>query len=304
MFCKRSNHQEQEVRGAQEAAVFYPQVQIPSISRSGHLLYPLFKGRTEAEQRLDFIRSSQSNLHHLVVILTTELTKAEDMLRAYRQSFQHPVQEGSPIGQPIHRLYHTRLVNNTRFSEFYGTGIDIHGLILPTASFLRMQIEVNGVTYPSLREISWNATRILHPMATSLCPAVFGLGDAHGANIMISDEEGPGNRRELLYIDYEVAGYHAVMSDLAKPIYLDVFFELLYADKVEDSPGIEYALEDGVIKITLGVCTDRLGQEILNIKRRFLIDLLFKYARGPGCSLVEHVPQQSAFRLCQAWYML
>ena len=291
VFCKRSNYQEQEVRGAQEAALFYPLVQIPSISLSGHLLYPLFVGRTEAEYWLDFIRSGRSNLHHLVVILNTELTKAEDMLRAYRQSFQTPVQEGNSIGQPIHRFYHTRLVNNTRFSEFYSTGIDIHGHILPTAAFFRMDIEVNGVTYPSLREISQNATKILHPMATSSCPLVFGLGDAHGANIMISNEQGLDNRRELLHIDYEVAGYHSVMLDLAKPIYLDVFFEMLYADIVEDSPGIEYALEDGVIKITLSACTDRLSQEILNIKRRFLIDPLFQYSQSLGCSLVEHVPQ-------------
>lgn len=66
---------------------------------------------------------------------------------------------------------------------------------------------------------------------------------------------------------------------------------MLYADNVQDSPGIEYALEDGVIRITLSACTDRLGQEILNIKRRFLIDPLFQYSRGMGCSLVEHVPR-------------
>ena len=159
------------------------------------------------------------------------------------------------------------------------------------ASFLRMQIEMNGVTYPSFGQISRNATSILHPTATSSCPNVFGLGDADGANIIIFDEEGPDNRRELLYIDYEFAVYHSVMLDLAKPFYLDVFFEMLYADNVEESTGIEYALEDGVIKITLSVCTDRLGQEIMNVKRRFLIDPLFQYSRGLGCSLVEHVPQ-------------
>ncbi|CAF9905169.1 MAG: hypothetical protein ALECFALPRED_000168 [Alectoria fallacina] len=156
------------------------------------------------------------------------------------------------------------------------------------AAFLRLQIEMNEMTYPSFGQISRNATGILHPTATSSCPNVFGLGDAHGANIMISDKEGPDNRRELLYIDYEVAGYHSVMLDLAKPFYLDVFFEMLYADNVKESSGIEYALEDGVIKITLSVCTDRLGQEIMNIKRQLLIDPLFQYSRGMGFSLVEH----------------
>ena len=291
VFCKRSKHQDQEIRGAKEAALFYPQVQIPSISRSGHLLYPLFEGQTEAEHRLNFIRSGRSNQQQLAVVLTTELTRAEDMLRAYRQSFRTPAEEGSSFGQSIHRFYYERLVNNTRFCEFYSTGVYIHEHLLPMASFLRTQIEVNGVTYPSLGEISRNATSILHPAATSSCPTVFGLGDAHGANIIISNEEEPDNRRDLLYIDYEVAGHHSVMLDLAKPFYLDVFFETIYADNVEDSPGIVYALEDGIIKITLSACTDRLGQEILNIKRRYLIDPLFQYSRGMGCSLVEHIPQ-------------
>ena len=50
------------------------------------------------------------------------------------------------------------------------------------------------------------------------------------------------------------------------PLYLDVFFEILYADNIHDSPRIEYALDDGIIKITMSACKDRLGQEILNMK--------------------------------------
>ena len=108
---------------------------------------------------------------------------------------------------------------------------------------------------------------------------------------MVSDKDGPDNRGELLYIDYEVAGYHSVMLDLAKLLYLDVFFEMLYADHIYDSPRIEYALGNGIIETTMDACADRLGQEILNIKRRFLIDPLFQYSRDRGCSLEEYVPQ-------------
>ena len=107
---------------------------------------------------------------------------------------------------------------------------------------------------------------------------------------MVSDRDGPENRRELLYIDYEVVGYHSVMLDLAKPLYLDVFFEMLYVDYIYDFPRIEYALDDGIIVITMDVYTDDLGQEILNIKRRFLIDPRFQYSRDIGCSPKEHVP--------------
>lgn len=291
VFCKRSQFQEQEIRGAQQAALFYPQVQIPSISQSGHLLYPLFKGQSEAEHRSSFVHNGRSDRQQLVVILNIELAKAEDMLRAYRQSFQIATEQENSFAQSIHRFYYTRLVNNTRFNEFYSAGINVHGHHLPLTSFLSMQLTVNGVSYPSFGQISQDAARILHPTATSSCPSVFGLGDAHGANIMVSDNEGPGNRRKLLYIDYEVAGYHSIMLDLAKPLYLDVFYEMLYADNVYDPPRIDYALDDGTIKITMSACTDRLGQEILNIKRRFLIDPLFQYLRDKGCGLEEHVPQ-------------
>ena len=291
VFCKRSQSQEHEIRGAEQAALFYPQVQIPSISQSGYLLYPFFKGQTEAEHRLSFVHNGRSNRQQLVVILNIELAKAEDMLRAYRQSFQTATEQGNSFEQPIHRFYYARLVNNTRFDEFYSAGIDVHGHFLPMRSFLDMPFKVNGVSYPSFGQIFRDATRLLHPTATSSCPSVFGLGDSHGANIMVSDKDGPDNRRELLYIDYEVAGYHSVMLDLAKPFYLDVFFEMLYADHVYDPPRIEYALDDGIIEITMDACTDRLGQEILNIKRRFLIDPLFQYSRDRGCNLEEHVPQ-------------
>ena len=291
VFCKRSQFQEQEIRGAEQAALFYPQVQIPSISRSGFLLYPFFKGRTEAEHRLSFIHNGRSNRQQLVLILNIELAKAEDMLRAYRLSFQAATEQEKSFEQPIHRFYYARLANNTRFDEFYSAGINVHGHFVPMRSFLGMPFKVNGVSYPSFGQISRDATRLLHPTATSSCPSVFGLGDAHGANIMVSDNDGPDNRRELLYIDYEVAGYHSVMLDLAKPLYLDVFFEMIYADHISDSPRIEYALDDGIIVITMGAYTDRLGQEILNIKRRFLIDPIFRYSRDMGCSLEEYVPQ-------------
>ena len=154
-----------------------------------------------------------------------------------------------------------------------------------------MQFTVNRVSYPSFGQVSRDATRGLHPTAASLCPSAFGLGDAHGANIMNSETEGPDNRGELLYIDYEVTGSHSVILDLAKPLYLDVFSEMLYADNIYDPPRIEYALDDGFINITMIASTDRLGQEILNIKRRFLVDLIFQYPRDKGCGLEEHVPQ-------------
>ena len=84
---------------------------------------------------------------------------------------------------------------------------------------------------PSSRSLE-TLLNYLYPIATSLSPGVFGLGDAYGVNIMVSEKVGPDNRRELLYIDYEITGYYSVMLDLAKSFYNDIFSEVLYADNV------------------------------------------------------------------------
>ena len=123
------------------------------------------------------------------------MIRAGDMLRAYRRSLEGSVKSESTSGsQPIDRFYHTRLIDNARFKEFYADGVEIHGRVLPLATFLSLRLKVNGHLHPPLSEISLQAARVLHPEATSSCQA-FGLGDAHGANVIVSDSRGLDNRR-------------------------------------------------------------------------------------------------------------
>ncbi|MCJ1237764.1 hypothetical protein MMC14_005751 [Varicellaria rhodocarpa] len=203
------------------------------------MLFPVFEGQTEAEHRLSFIHSGRNDWQNAEVILQTELSKAEDMLRAYKQSFLPRVAAEESIKQPIHRSYHTRLTENSRFSDFYNDGIEIHIQNISLASFLRIPVKVNGVIYSSCGEISESAANNLRQNIAASIPHAFGLGDAHGGNIMISDDRGQDNYMNLLYIDYEVAGYHSILIDLAKPFHHDIFFEALYADIIRDSPAIE-----------------------------------------------------------------
>ena len=291
VFCKLSSSQAQEIWGARQATLYFPLMQIPRLHASGRLLYPFFEGRSEAELRLTFIQTGQSDRELLETILHTELAKAEDTLRAYRQSFQDPAKPKKRSKQLIHRFFHGRMVDNARFREFYKHGVQVHGDLLSLESFLSIPFLINQVQYPPLEEISRVAAMILSPSAAASCPIVFGLGDAHGANILVSEKRGPNHRRELLYIDYEVAGYHSVMLDLAKPFYNDVFFQMLYADNIPSLPGIDYELREGVMRITLSPYEDQIGQAILEIKRRFLIAPLFVHAQGMGHDLEQHVPQ-------------
>ena len=295
LFCKRSIFAQHERAIAEQAAMFYPHIQVPSVAPSGDLLYPHFEGKSEAELRLSFIRAGRSDWRLSASIMEIEMIRAEDMLRAYRRSLEGSVKCESTSGsRPIDRFYHTRLIDNARFKEFYADGVEIHEWVLPLTTFLSLRLKVNGHFYPSLSEISLQAARVLHPEATSSLQA-FGLGDAHGANVMVSGSRGLDNRRELLYVDYDAAGYHSIMLDLAKPFYNDVFFETLYANTIEDPPAIEYTLneEANLIEITMDAASqDRLASGILNIKRRYLMEPLFEFLGGDRSGgLGEHVPQ-------------
>lgn len=134
VFCKRSNFLNQEISGATQAALHYPHVQVPSICQQGHLLYPFFRGRTEAEHRLSYVQNGCSE--QLTLVLNTELVKTEDMLRAYQRSLQIVSDDNTSSHQPIHRFYHSRLADFARFNEFYSAGIDIHEHVIPLSVFL------------------------------------------------------------------------------------------------------------------------------------------------------------------------
>lgn len=53
------------------------------------------------------------------------------------------------------------------------------------------------------------------------------MGDAHSGNIICSN-----NVEEYIYIDYEFAGFHSPYLDIAKSLYNDTSFNLLYCDKL------------------------------------------------------------------------
>ena len=291
VFCKVTEFRSHELYGAQEAAKYFPQVQIPRLSVSGELLYPFFHGCTEAEYRLQFIQGGRSDWSVAETILYAELAKAEATLMAYRLSVCSVSTFDASEAPQIHRFFHSRLSGNTRLEQFYTTGVQLHDRSLPLSYFLKLPFVINGITYPSLHEIIKTATRALRPINTTSCLQAFGLGDAHGVNIMIGEQGRPDNGKDILYIDYEVAGYHSVMLDLAKLFHHDVFFDTLYADEIGDAPSIEYAYTDNAIKITLDPCTDDLSRAVFNIKKRYLIEPLRDMARTYGCDLNAWVPQ-------------
>lgn len=258
-------------------------------------------------------------MYAIEALLYAELVKAEDMLRLYSRCITGMKEENETLHiencnlgttssrgttkQPIHRFFYARLLKDERFHRFYESAIPV-GQHLSVEEFLKFPWKINGVTYPSLGELFDTARNILHPNSPQCksCPTVFGLGDAHGANVIISDHVLLNNSREVLYVDYETAGFHPVMLDLAKPFYNDVFFDTLYLDLLSKTPKMTYAIEGDLINITFTPYVDDLTQAVFDVKRRFLLQPLFGWVEdcGDGHDLGKDIPLLSNALLCCA----
>lgn len=294
VFCKRSQYPQQEIQGASNASAFGLRIQLPHATSSGDLLYPFFEGKTESELRLSICRTSWSNCQDIETLLYAELVKAEDMLRLYNRCLTDcNTPKVEPKAQPIHRFFYSRLINDVRFSHLYGDSLSIGGGSLSAAKLLEKRWKVNGVIYPSLGALFELAIGELHPSSVqnASCPIVFGLGDAHGGNVMIGDNVSLNNGRHILYVDYEVAGFHPIMLDLAKPLYNDVFFSTLYMDVLPELPNTTtYSINDDLIEVDFPQQVDDITQAGFDIKRRYLLQPLFELAARHGRDLQKNIP--------------
>ncbi|KAL8355785.1 hypothetical protein RB601_001201 [Gaeumannomyces tritici] len=303
LFAKQSRHQLQEISGATTAAIYYPRIHIPRLTSSGNLLYPFFDGITEAELRMSFIHGGRSHWPSLELLLYTEMVKAEDTLRAYRTCLggMEGKKQTVPPNEGIQRFLRSRVADDARFTEFYRDGFYISGKSIPMEKFLALPWKVNGAVYPSLRTLFRNALEVLHPQSTQMqtCPIAFGLGDAHGANVMISPSSSPDNSREIIYLDHEVAGFHAILLDLAKPFYNDIFFETLYADILPATEDIAYEIDEKSINVRFTPRVDDVTQAIFEIKTRYLLQPLCEFVLELGGNLERNVTLLSnALLLC------
>jgi hypothetical protein len=251
-------------------------------------LYPEFLGKTQADWRYAYCAGEIDGRLAIPVILEAELRKAEDTLAAYVLSYGKSARCERPL---INRLFYDRVaVEGTRLSVLYPGGIDIDSQRVPMQKIMSAPLLINGRSHPPLESLLTDSLAQLDPELRSRDPIVFGLGDAHGGNIMIADEPNGRSYRDILYIDYEVSGFHSVLLDLAKPLYNDVFFSTLMGDSLTMPGTFTCTFRNGVIRMALGQCVDELGEAILEIKKRYLIEPSRAYMRTKGVSLDDFVP--------------
>ena len=293
VFYKICSRYEAARRGATLVSQYYPCSQEPFITSTGLVIYPSYDGKTQAELPYHWCRRGHEVPGCTQKILDIELRKAEDTLEVYRRSMRRQGAHRPDIQsqqRPIHRYFCDRMASEgTRLQDFYGSGIRIQERDLHFDQLMSLRLDVNGIIYPSLRDISARAAQLLDPESASLAgPVVFGLGDGHGGNVM-TPNRGPCN--EVLYIDYEVAGFHSLVLDLAKPLYNDVFFRVLMAGLLGSDGEFSHRVDQEVLHVRIGKCTDSISRAIPAIKKRHLIEPLQELANSLDIELDDYAPR-------------
>ncbi|WP_412178885.1 hypothetical protein [Rhizobium sp. TRM96647] len=147
----------------------------------------------------------------LAVAAETGLTEA--VLAVYRQTL-HPVTPQQAAAEPVHRLFHDRLVDlpegrypGGRLAGFYvGKHFAFDGASLVWETFSQARFRVNGVLYErSVGELFDAAVQRLKPENLADAGGVTAHGDAHNANVWYQEKEG---RAVLAFFDPAFAGEH------------------------------------------------------------------------------------------------
>ncbi|KAF2233594.1 hypothetical protein EV356DRAFT_567851 [Viridothelium virens] len=229
-------------------------------------------------------------------LLSIESQRAHDMMLAYRLSYlPNNIYKRLDHEPKLHRYFFHRLHNDTRLKEFYQNGtptfLDPQGRATGSLKeLLALPVYVNNKTSKCLREHLDTAESLLHPQAEhfSRLPFAYGLGDGHGGNVMVADEE--TTMPVLRFVDYEVAGYNPILLELAKPIYHDCFYNALWGDLLADDlrhptkahiPKVRWHVGQGGVYIEYDLHMSFLDKALATTKFEYLV-----------CPILQHIHQQ------------
>jgi hypothetical protein len=167
--------------------------------------------------------------------VAAEIALNQKLLTIYRKTL-HPITPAQSASEPIHRLFHDRLVDaiskrfpGGRFADFYvGKSFSFAGgLILDWEDFASCQFVINGRTYArTIGDLFTAAERHLRPNALADAGGVVAHGDAHNANVWYSENAGQAS---LSYFDPAFAGHHvpSLMAEI-KPTFHNIFAHPLW----------------------------------------------------------------------------
>jgi hypothetical protein len=141
--------------------------------------------------------------------LAAETQLSRQILKLYQDSL-HEITPAQAAAEPIHHLFHERLVDpetkifpGGRYQKFYsGHIVRLPKVDLGWEDFSSRRFTINGVRYrQTIAELFHAAATALHPNALANAGGVIAHGDAHNANVWYSGAK-------LIFFDPAFAGAH------------------------------------------------------------------------------------------------
>jgi hypothetical protein len=235
------------------------------------LVYRRRHDRRFAEVVRDLDFSSDKAAMQPALVAERQLNEA--LIQVYRRTL-HPIDAAQSAAEPVHRLFHERLVDAShpskpggRFAGFYrGQSFEFPGAMLNWDELSRVRFSFNGTLYrDTLGDLFAAAFRELAPASFAGGGGVTAHGDAHNANVWFED----GKR--LVMFDPAFAGNHipALLAEV-KTTFHNIFAHPLW---LYDSPAAaakftaSAQLRDGVLRVETDWRPSQVRLELLVLKR-------------------------------------
>jgi len=203
--------------------------------------------------------------------LAAEAALNEKLLAVYRRTL-HPITPAQSAGEPIHQLFHNRLVDTGafpggRYKSFYlNQEVTLPGVTLPWAEFSRLRFVINGAAYRDTLETLFTRAEVrLRPDRLADTGGVTAHGDAHNANVWDGADG-------LSFFDPAFAGEHvpALLAEVKSTFHniLAHPFWLYDPDIAATRHGATARVEGGALHITTDWAPSPLRRALLEVKAR------------------------------------
>jgi hypothetical protein len=240
-------------------------------------IQPYFDGKPLGE----YLKSNFEQ--NATLVENIELRRAEELLKGYVASLEQ-AKLHSTVGQRIHILYYDRLVGE-RIKNYYAD----KKIILPSGEsinfeqFKKLTPVINGVEYASLENIIKAAIHDLDPEYLNSKVKIYGFGDNHAGNVLVSENG------EYVTIDYEYASIAHPCEDLAKTIYNDVYFDILFPTLSQNKYQVNVKLDMKhnriIINHDFSLSENKKAQ--LAIKQQGILEPFFQIAKDKNYDISD-----------------
>ena len=190
----------------------------------------------------------------------------------------HEVTPTQVAAEPIHRLFHERLIDHNperfpggRLADFYvGKTFEFPGVTLGWNEFAKLHLVCNGLRYThSVGELFDAAEVRFRPDNLASSGGVTAHGDAHNANVWFTPTE---YRAELSFFDPAFAGSHvpALMAEI-KATFHNVFahpFWLYDPEVASELFNATVRVEDGLLIVESDWQATPVRRDLLAVKAR------------------------------------